>query len=149
MKSLFDAAENASALERIQSLSKDSKPEWGKMGPAQMQAHCCVGFEVATGKTQLKPMFMGRLIGRFVKKSALNPKPFKHGLPTAPDFIVKDERDFDQEHARLTELVREFAAKGPAGLTSEPHPFFGKMSQEDWDLLMWKHLDHHLRQFGA
>ena len=149
MSSLFDAATADAALQRIQDLSPDAAPQWGTMGPAQMLAHCAVGLELATGQREMKRMFMGRILGGIVKKVALSPKPFKQGLPTGPDFLVKDERDFDAEQERLLALVRAFQEGGTAGVTSVPHPFFGKMSPEQWDFLMWKHLDHHLGQFGV
>ena len=46
-------------------------------------------------------------------------------------------------------LVDRFGVAGPSGLTSLPHPFFGPLSSEEWQALQWRHLDHHLRQFGA
>ena len=149
MNSLLDATENEATLARIQALRADTKPQFGSMGPAQMLAHCCVGFELASGKRTMKRMLMGRILGGFAKKVALGPKPFKQGLPTAPAFIVRDDRDFTTEQTRLATLVRDFAAGGADAITRELHPFFGRMTSADWDLLMWKHVDHHLRQFGA
>jgi len=149
VKSLLDTAENEAVLARIQALSADTKPQFGTMGPAQMLAHCCVGFELASGQKTMKRMFLGRILGGFAKKVALGPKPFKQGLPTAPAFIVRDERDFATEQTRLTTLVRDLAAGGAEAITRELHPFFGRMTPADWDLLMWKHVDHHLGQFGA
>jgi Protein of unknown function (DUF1569) len=76
-------------------------------------------------------------------------KPYKPGLPTGKDLIIKDERDFETEKKKLSSLINEFYSKpGKVGL--HPHPFFGKFSKEEWGISMYKHnMDHHLRQFGS
>jgi hypothetical protein len=119
------------------------------MDVAQMLAHCQAPLRVATGDLPLKRALVGILFGRLAKKKLAGPQPFGHGMPTAPEFRVKDSRDFAVEHRKLVELVVAFGRNGPAGLTKLPHPFFGPMTVEEWDTLQWKHLDHHLRQFGA
>jgi hypothetical protein len=89
------------------------------------------------------------LFGKLAKKSVVGEKPFKRNLPTAPSFIVKGEKNFEEEKAKLLELVNTFASGGEKGLTKDPHPFFGAMTPREWDTSQWKHLDHHLRQFGV
>jgi Protein of unknown function (DUF1569) len=64
-------------------------------------------------------------------------------------FIVTGDPDFDSERDRLRGMIDSFAAAGPAGCTTHPHFFFGRLTPEEWSVLMYKHLDHHLRQFGA
>ena len=149
MKSLFRPDDNAEVVARIQSLRVGAKAQWGKMDAAQMLAHCQTAMRVATGDLKLKRSLFGLLFGRLAKKSLTRPEPFKRGLPTAPEFVVRDARDFTGEQRGLVELVQRFGQRGPAGLTREQHPFFGPLTAEEWDLLQWKHLDHHLRQFGA
>lgn len=63
-------------------------------------------------------------------------------------FIVQDERELEAERARLLGLIDRFAA-GPQACTRHPHSFFGKMQPDEWATLMYKHLDHHLRQFSV
>lgn len=149
MPSLFQSADQAVIVLRIQSLRSDSARAWGRMSAAQMLAHCQPPLLVATGALPLKRGLVGILFGRLAKRQLAGPKPFGRDMPTAPEFRVKDERDFAREQQKLLQLVREFGQGGPAGLTKAPHPFFGPMTAEEWDLLQWKHLDHHLRQFGA
>jgi transposase InsO family protein len=60
-----------------------------------------------------------------------------------------DKRDLGKERGRLSGLIDKFAAGGAAGCTKNPHSFFGKVTPEEWAILMYKHLDHHLRQFGV
>lgn len=69
--------------------------------------------------------------------------------PTVRSLVVADERDFAEERDRLSRLIDKFAAGGPAGCTRNPHTFFGKMTPDQWAILTYKHLDHHLRQFGV
>lgn len=149
MGSLFQSTENAAFVKRVQSLRPDTKAQWGKMSVAQMLAHCQVPLRVAGGELILKRGLIGFLFGKLAKKKLAGPEPFGRNMPTAPEFIVRDARDFTVEQKRLVELVQRFAERGPGGLTREPHPFFGPMTVEEWDRLQWKHLDHHLRQFGA
>ena len=119
------------------------------MNVAQMLAHVHRPLEVATGTLKLKRRLIGRLFGAMAKKSLLKDAPFSKGLPTDPNFVVKDAHDFATERARLEAIVTRVGQRGPAGLTTDPHPFFGPLTTAEWDAVMWKHLDHHLRQFSA
>ncbi|MFN0057137.1 MAG: DUF1569 domain-containing protein [Planctomycetota bacterium] len=149
MSSMFNPKDSDAILARIQRLTPNQKAEWGKMNVSQMLAHCRAPLRVATGELQLKRSLMGFLFGRLAKKSLTGPKPFQRNLPTDKSFLVRDQRDFATEKRELIEQVQSFVAGGPAGLISTPHPFFGKLTVAEWDTLQWKHLDHHLRQFGV
>lgn len=148
MKSLFDSAESAAVTGRLRSLSPEARAAWGKMDVAQMLAHCKVPLQAAMGDVQLKRSFLGRLLGGLVKKKVVGPEPFKQGLPTDARFRMTDPHEFAAEQTAVLELVGRFSA-GPEVLTTEPHLFFGALTPAEWDTLMWKHLDHHLRQFNA
>jgi hypothetical protein len=149
MQNLFDTTVYTETVDRINSLSKEAHPQWGKMNVAQMLAHCIAAFRVPLSEVPLPRMFLGRLLGPFIKAKLYNEDPWKQSLPTSPDFIIKDQRDFNTERQRLLDLVNKFYAAGPTGITKYPHPFFGKFTPEQWGMSMFKHLDHHLRQFGA
>lgn len=146
--SLFEPAGLARMLERLDALRPDATRQWGKMSCAQMLAHCQQPLRVAVGELPLKRSLVGLLFGRMAKKKLLAPAPWKPGMPTAPEFVIRDQRDFAREHAALRALVKRFGEGGPAGLTKGPHPFFGPLTVEEWQGLQWRHLDHHLRQFG-
>lgn len=148
-QTLFSTAECEAMIARIQRLRPDTRPGWGKMGVAQMLAHCQVPLRVATGEVKLRRGLIGFLFGGLAKKQLMGAEGFKRNLPTDKAFVVRDARDFAQEKERLVTLVRRFGQGGEAGLTREPHPFFGAMSTAEWEALMWKHLDHHLGQFGV
>jgi hypothetical protein len=104
---------------------------------------------MATGELTLKRALIGFLFGRLAKRKLTSPAPFGRNLPTAREFRVRDAGEFGSEREKLLELVQRFSARGPAGVPKEPHPFFGPLTAAEWDTLQWKHLDHHLRQFGA
>lgn len=146
---IFSTAALRETTERIRSLGPDAKARWGRMDVAQMLAHCQVAVRLAVGDMTLKRVLIGRLFGRMARKSLTSDKPWKRGLPTAKEFVIGDARDFATERDRLLSLVERLSVGGPAGLTKAPHPFFGPLTPSEWDVLMARHLDHHLRQFGA
>jgi hypothetical protein len=149
MKSLFDAAVYNEIETRIAQLAPQSPAQWGKMQVAQMLAHCKEAFKVPLSDTPLPRMFMGRIVGWMFKAQLFGEKPFKKGLPTSPAFIIKDERSLETEKQQLNQLITQFHKTGPDHIGRFPHPFFGKLSKEEWGKGMYKHLDHHLQQFGV
>ena len=149
MQSLFNAADNNSIIERINRLTPSSTPQWGKMNVAQMLTHCQQPLRVGTGELLLKRDLMGFLFGKMMKKKFLSGKGFGKNLPTDKKFLITDNRDFEKEKTNLIALISAYKTKGPAIIQNEKHPFFGKMTPDEWAALSWKHLDHHLRQFGV
>lgn len=149
MQSLFEPAARKEILDRLSALPPGATRQWGKMEAAQMMAHCSVAMEAATGDKPRSHSLIGRILGPFVKKGLLGDKPFGKDSPTDPTFIVADKRDFAKEKAFLTALIGRFCQSGPDAAGKYTHSFFGKISGHDWGVVMYKHLDHHLRQFGA
>ena len=150
MKNLFEAGRVEEVKERMAQLRPDSERLWGKMNAAQAVAHCSAAVEWAVGDRIPPRMFLGRIMGRIVKPMVFgNDEPLRRNSPTAKDLVVKDERDLGTERERLRGLIDRFAAAGPKGCTTRPHSFFGRLTPEEWAELMYKHLDHHLRQFGV
>jgi Protein of unknown function (DUF1569) len=151
MKNLFDATVANQVKTRLEKLEPQSERRWGKMTAAQMLAHCSVSMQWAVGEVvpETAPL-PARLLGRLVKPMVVrNEDALRKNSPTAKSLVVADERDLGKERERLSRLVDKFAAGGEAGCTKNPHSFFGKMTPEEWAILMYKHLDHHLRQFGV
>lgn len=147
MKSLFNTFDNEELINRIDKLTPETAAQWGKMRVDQMLTHCQRPFEVAYGELPLKRGLIGILFGGMAKKQLGGPQPFKPNLPTHPRFVVVDQRVFNDEKNKLVSLIKRFTS--PTAIKLDTHPFFGKMSSREWDNLMWKHLDHHLRQFGV
>ncbi len=149
MKNLFEKEAVDEVISRIDKLQPAMQRQWGKMDVAQMMAHCSSALDMASGKLNLPRMFVGRLIGPLAKPVYVNEKPFSKGNPTAKQLVVSDQRDFVREQAQLKEKVVQFHQGGETQCTCHPHPFFGSLTPYEWSRGMYKHLDHHLRQFGA
>jgi Protein of unknown function (DUF1569) len=150
MNNLFDAATAAQIKERIRLLEPSSKRQWGNMSAAQAMAHCATTMEWAVGDSCAPRMFIGRILGPLVKSKVLKEGAvMKRNTPTAKSLVVADERDLGKERERLCALVDRFSTGGPQGCTKHAHTFFGPLTPDEWARLMYKHLDHHLRQFGA
>ena len=150
MKNLFEAARVNEVKERILNLRPDSERQWGRMNAAQAVEHCARGIELALGERLPPRLWMGRIIGGMVKAKVMeNDEPMRRNSPTVQGLVVKDERNLEAERERLCRMIDRFTAAGPTGCTSHPHSFFGRLTPEEWSTLMYKHLDHHLRQFGV
>ncbi len=136
-------------IRRIESLEADLPALWGKMNCAQMLYHCRKPFEVAFGESELKRGLIGLLFGGFAKKKFVDSdEPFNQGSPTMPEFLDRaagGEEVAAHKQALIGEVKRFVSGVPRIGV----HPFFGKLTPLQWDRLMWKHLDHHLRQFGC
>ncbi|OZQ62417.1 hypothetical protein CA600_22420 [Paenibacillus sp. VTT E-133280] len=149
MKNIYNELHTAEILNRIENLSPNSKPQWGTMNVAQMLAHCSAFQDIALGNSFPPRYWLGRLIGRFVNSIFYNDKPVPHNMSTIPTILIVDERDFMTEKEKLKQKILTFQSNGPEKCSSHPHPFFGKFTPEQWGKGIYKHLDHHLRQFGA
>ena len=97
----------------------------------------------------MKQVFLGKLVTPFIRRTVLGEKPFRKNVPTDPTFVVSDRRDFEEERTRLATLIDRFVQHGPESAGRYPHAFFGRLSGDEWGRLMYKHIDHHLRQFGV
>lgn len=149
MKSLFEPADRDEIVTRVNALGPSSVRQWGKMDSGQMLCHCAIAMETATSDQPSKQKLIGKLLMPFIRSTILGEKPFGRNGPTDPKFVVADPRDFATERARLLADISKFVERGPDQVAKMPHPFFGKMTGREWGELMYKHLDHHLRQFGA
>jgi uncharacterized protein DUF1569 len=150
VKTLYEPAQVADIKQRLDKLQPTSGRLWGKMTPSQMLAHCAISMEWATGDSKPPRMFIGRILGPIVRGIALkDERPMGKNAPTSPLLVIGSEPDFSAERERLRKVVERFAAAGPGACTTHPHTFFGRLTPDEWARLMYKHLDHHLRQFGV
>ena len=149
MKNLFQRDAVDEVISRIDTLRPATQRQWGKMDVAQMMAHCSAAMDMASGRLDLPRLFIGRILGPFVKPIYWNEKPFSRNNPTDRKLEVSDQRDFLREQESLKVKIQQFHEGGEAKCARHPHPFFGDLTPEQWSRGMYKHLDHHLRQFGA
>jgi hypothetical protein len=148
MHDFFEATHGEAILARIEALGPDAARQWGRMTAAQMLAHCAIAVEAATGDRPMKQVLLGKILAPFVRSSFVGPKPYSRNGPTGPTLVVSDPRDFAVEKARLLGALRRFREAGPDAAARHAHGFLGRMTGKEWGLVQWKHLDHHLRQFG-
>lgn len=149
MKTLFQKETINEILTRIEKLAPETQHSWGKMNVNQMLAHCTVGMKTASGELFLKSNAFLKLIGSLFKSQTTNEKPFGKGSPTHPGFIIGDTKGFEKEKQLLIDQINKFHSAGESKVTSNPHAFFGKLTPTQWGSLMYKHIDHHFRQFGV
>jgi hypothetical protein len=149
MQNLFQPEAVAEVISRIGKLQPTTQHQWGKMDVAQMMAHCSATLDVASGRVVLPRMFIGRMLGPFARSSFSNDKPFPRNSPTDKKFVIADKKDFAREQEQLKVRIRQFHDGGEAQCTKHPHSFFGSLTPQEWATGMYKHLDHHLRQFGV
>lgn len=149
MKSLFTSEAHHDILNRIDQLDENKHAKWGKMNVSQMLAHCKFPLQVALQDMTLeKPNVFKRLLFSMFKSSLYDDKPWKQSLPTTKEFIVSDVKDFNSEKVKLIEKINQFHSE-KSKTEWPPHPMFGNFTSEQWGKMQYKHLDHHLKQFGV
>lgn len=149
MNNLFEESAKNDILHRISALTPKSNPLWGTMNVAQMLAHCTGGLSLAMGKIKPKRELPWRLFGWLFKSTYYNKTRFPKHVKTIKGGEFNGEHDFDKEKSILISAVEEFYKSGADGCTNHPHPKLGSFTPEQWGIGMYKHLDHHLRQFGV
>ncbi len=150
MKNVFDASVTNEIIERINNLDNSSKGLWGKMDVAQMLAHCCVTYEFIYTDKHPKPNAFNRFILKtFVKKAVVGDKPYKKNSPTAPAFLIKEPKEFNSEKERLIDYITKTQELGSEHFNNKESHSFGVLTLKEWNTMFYKHLDHHLTQFGV
>jgi hypothetical protein len=81
------------------------------------------------------------------KSQVVKPGLFGKNSPTAKEFIIADERVFATEKNNLLGYIDKFS--DPKSIKTTRHSFFGNLTTEEWGKFMYKHLNHHLTQFGV
>ncbi len=152
MKTLANPQDKQSLLERLARVCSDSPRAWGKMSAPQMICHLCDSFRLALGEKCVTPVdnFISRSVVKWIALEL--PVPWIHGIKTVPevDQLVggTPPAEFGTDKRELDSLTERFTGK-PACLATAKHPFFGKMSVEEWMRWGYLHMDHHLRQFNC
>lgn len=150
MKNIFDPSVTEEIITRINQLKPDSQPLWGKMNVAQMLAHCSVTYETVYEDKHKKPNpLMKFILKTFVKKIVVNETPYKQNNPTAPHYIISDSKDFEIEKKRLIDYIIKTQQLGESYFDKKESHSFGRLSSGEWNNMFYKHLDHHLNQFGV
>ncbi|KAA0993265.1 DUF1569 domain-containing protein [Dyadobacter aurulentus] len=150
MENIFLPETAANLIARINHLTPETKPLWGKMNAPQMLAHVNVAYEMAFENKHKKPgVFMRWMLKMFVKDTVCGPKPYKHNSQTAPAFLITSDKDFGTEKNRLIGYLNKSVELGEDYFDGKESLSFGKLTKEEWNVMFHKHLEHHLSQFNV
>ena len=150
LPNIFTKEVSDEMIERINSLKPDTQALWGKMNVSQMLAHCNVTYEMVYENKHPKPNFlMGFILRSFVKSKVTDEVPYKQSLRTAPAFVIKDEKEFEKEKNRLINFITRTQELGRSYFHKKVSHSFGELTKDEWNNMFYKHLDHHLNQFGV
>lgn len=146
MKTLYDQDARDALIPRIERVTAELRPRWGKMNAEQMLAHLVEAMRMALGEVPTKPKKMLTRIPPF-RQLFVYWLPWPKGAPTARELFPADRRSVEDSKRELARVMNAIADRSSA--TEWPdHPAFGKLSARAWGVLGWRHIDHHLRQFG-
>lgn len=150
MQTLFDQKTHKDILIRIDQLKENSKPIWGQMDVAQMVKHCQMPLLMACGKIQISDEvgFFKKMLLKLYKPIMYNDKPWPENVSTSKDYKITGHYDLNVEREQLKIIITEFHNKA-LNIYWPKHPFFGNFKTDEWGKMQYKHLDHHLRQFGV
>jgi hypothetical protein len=151
VQTIFDSIVQSSLERRVRALRPDSPRRWGRMSPHEAICHMSDAFRMALGDKAVTPRLAA--FGPVVKFIALRlPMRWPQGISTVPEVEQgcggTTPIEFEQDRVQLVSLMMRFGA-APESLRSVPHPIFGAMSLEQWGSWGYRHMDHHLRQFGV
>jgi|TARA_R110000737_G_scaffold292679_1_gene299208 hypothetical protein len=150
MKNIFDKEVTNEVINRINKLSPETQSQWGKMDVSRMLAHCNVTYEMVYDNKHTKAKGLKKLmLNWFIKPVVVNEKPYKKNSPTAPEFKIVDSKVFDTEKKRLSDYIQKTQELGENHFEGKESNSFGKLNKNQWNNMFYKHLDHHLNQFGA
>lgn len=148
MRTMWDAESARDIRERVAQLTPERTRRWGRMSVQQMVCHLSESLKMAIGDLQVAPK---RLPLRYppLKQLVVYVAPFPRNAPTAPELtIAATPRPWADDIATLQRLIDRFTAH-PVDAEWQEHPAFGRLSRRAWGVLAYRHLDHHLRQFGV
>ena len=150
MKNIFNEDDSKELLSRINKLTVDTKAHWGEMSVDQMLAHCNVTYELVYDNKHPKPnAFKKFFLKKFVKNLVVSEKVYKKNSQTAPEFVIKNAKNFETEKKRLIDNINKTQLLGESYFDGKESQSFGSLTKTEWNNMFYKHLDHHLNQFGA
>ena len=150
MKNIFTKEITEGVVARIEDLTSQTQPIWGKMSVAQMLAHCCVTYEMVYTDKHPRPNAFARfLMKTLIKNIVTSEKPYVKNGRTAKQFVITDSKNFETEKKRLIDFITKTQQLGEQEFEGKESHSFGKLTAKEWNNLFYKHIDHHLRQFGV
>ncbi len=150
LPNIYDSQVAQQLIDRINKLTPETLPLWGKMNASQMLAHCNVTYEMIYEDIHKKPnAFVKLILKLLVKKAVVGEAGYKQNGQTAPQFIIKDDKNFEAEKQRLINYINKTQQLGEAHFDGKESHSFGALNKTEWNNMFYKHLNHHLSQFGV
>ena len=151
LPNIFSKEVSDEIIARINKLTPTTSPLWGKMDVAKMLAHCCITYEFVFEPEKHKPAsgFMKFILKLLVKNTVVSETQYKQNGSTAPAFIINSEKDFTTEKNRLIAFIQKAQTLGSSYFEGKESHSFGALTTTEWNNMFYKHIDHHLRQFGV
>ncbi len=150
LPNIFTKEVTESIVERINQLTPATSAKWGKMDVAQMLAHCNVTYEMVFENIHPKPNFLMQFIlKKLVKPKVVDDSSYELNSRTAPQFIIKDSKKFEEEKTRLINYLIKTQQLGEKYFEGKESHSFGSLTAVEWNNMFYKHLNHHLTQFGV
>jgi|Wag4MinimDraft_6_1082665.scaffolds.fasta_scaffold92950_2 hypothetical protein len=149
MKSLFDDAVYKEVIDRLSKLKENTPRQWGKMNATSMVKHCNLVLSSSLGLAPRKRALMSYLFRKMAKKQYVYRSVYKKNGYTAPGFIVTNSDELSSEMTRLIQSIDQFRKAGETTYENRLHAFFGRLTAQEWGMLQYNHLNHHLTQFGV
>ena len=150
LPNIFTESVATEIIGRLNRLTATTQPNWGKMSVAQMLAHCCVTYEMYYEDKHAKPnFFVGFILKTFIKSSVVGEKSYPQNGSTAPQFVITETKDFEAEKARLIGFIQKTQQLGEAHFDGKASHSFSNLTKTEWNNMFYKHLNHHLTQFGV
>ena len=148
MRSLFDPQIRVTILDRISRLTPERKPVWGRFTAPEMVCHVSCDLRQGLGELSAGPP-SGPLSHFPMNWLAIHVIPWPRGKGRSPpEFLATRPTTWAADVSRLRDLIERVAARGPAAEWPRSR-VFGRISGHSWGVMLHKHLDHHLRQFGV
>ncbi len=141
-------------LSLFKSLKADAMGAWGLMNGQQMVEHVAAFFAVSTGKVKFDLVTPVEHLPKY-REFLLSDKDFRENTK-APASVI-GEAALPLRYASMEEALEKLEESISAfenyfkedGSKTTLHPVFGELNFEEWVLLHYKHVRHHLRQFGV
>lgn len=146
MKTIWDSSTRRELQERLGRLTAQSERQWGTMTAPRMVAHLVDAMRMATGEIQVPSK---KLPIRFtpLKQLIIYALPFPKGAPTAPQLVSRAPASWASECATLETMLQQLPDRRRS--LAPEHPAFGALTAKQWGVLIYRHMDHHFRQFGV
>lgn len=149
---LFDESNRAELILRINKLNPDAKNLWGKMNANQMICHCTDGLRGPLGELSGFTDQSNFLSRSLVKWLVLYVIPIPKDVPTSKRVDqMKDgtkPTNFTADRKTFIEFIEKMTST-PVDFDWTPHFKFDALNRNEWGILAYKHIDHHLKQFGV